>query len=134
MKIVRCGELDTVVAPASYFTGTVFQQPIVTAPEPARVNAAAVTFTPGARTNWHTHPLGQTLHVVSGSGWFQTEGEARIDIHAGDSIWIPPGEKHWHGATDTKMMTHIAIHERDGDAGHITWLEPVEDADYLAGR
>lgn len=134
MKIVRAGEVDTIIAPSSYFTGTVYQQPIVTAEDPARVNAATVTFTPGARTNWHTHPLGQTLHVVSGCGWFQTVGEPRIEIRPGDSIWIPPGEKHWHGATASVAMTHIAIHERDGEAGHITWMEPVEDADYLAQR
>lgn len=131
MKLTRASEVATVTAPASYFTGTVYQVPIVTAPDPARVNAASVTFTPGARTNWHTHPLGQTLHVVSGTGWFQTEGEARIEIHAGDTIFIPPGERHWHGATATQMMTHIAIHERDPAAGHITWQEPVSEKDYL---
>lgn len=131
MKLIRCGDAATVVAPAASFTGTVYQTPINTAPDPARVNAASVTFTPGARTNWHTHPLGQTLFVVSGCGWFQTEGEKKVEIRAGDSIWIPPHEKHWHGATATNAMTHIAMHERI-DGSHIDWLEPVSEEDYLA--
>lgn len=130
MKLMRNGEVGTVRAPESYFTGTVLQTPINTAPDPARVGSAVVTFLPGARTNWHHHPLGQTLHVTSGCGWFQTDGEGRVEIRAGDSIWIPPHEKHWHGATDTTAMTHVAIHERDGES-HVTWLEPVTDTDYL---
>ncbi|MCF3935432.1 cupin domain-containing protein [Acuticoccus sp. M5D2P5] len=131
MKIIRNGEAPSVQAPAQNFTGTVWQNPIMRAEDPARVNSVNVTFMPGARTNWHHHPYGQTLHVTAGLGWFQTEGEARIEIRPGDSIWIPPGEKHWHGATDTMMMSHIAIQEREGE-GHATWLEPVSDKDYLA--
>lgn len=130
MKLTRCGEAATVVAPAAAFTGTVYQTPINNAPDPARVNAASVTFTPGARTNWHTHPLGQTLFVLSGCGWFQTEGEPKVEIRAGDTVWIPPHEKHWHGATATTAMTHIAMHERT-EGAHVTWLEAVADADYL---
>ncbi|WP_420393414.1 (R)-mandelonitrile lyase [Acuticoccus sp.] len=130
MKLMRCGETASIKAPESYFIGTVWQTPIHTAPDPARVAATLVSFMPGARTNWHHHPLGQTLFVTQGCGWFQTEGETRVEIRAGDTVWIPPGEKHWHGATDTTSMTHVAMHERDGDA-HVAWLEPVADADYL---
>ncbi|MEM9221557.1 MAG: cupin domain-containing protein [Pseudomonadota bacterium] len=133
MKITRAGETPSVRAAAASFTGVVWQNPIVTAPEPGRVGAALVTFLPGARTNWHHHPLGQTLYVTQGVGWFQTEGEKRIEIKAGDVIWIAPLEKHWHGATDTTTMSHVAMHERDG-ASHVTWLDPVDDDDYLARR
>lgn len=129
MKLFRCGEVATVRANPDYFTGTVWQTPINRAEAPARVVALSVTFEPGARTNWHSHPLGQTLHVTYGAGWFQTEGEARVTICAGDTVWIPPGEKHWHGATDTTIMTHIAVQERDGDS-HATWMEPVTDEQY----
>ena len=133
MKVIRCGEVDAIQASPSYFTGTVWQTPIHTAPDPARAALTLVTFHPGARTNWHTHPLGQTLHVTSGLGWFQTDGQERIEIRAGDTVWISPGERHWHGATDRTMMVHLAMHERDGE-GHAEWLEPVSDADYLAQR
>ncbi|MEM0905919.1 MAG: cupin domain-containing protein [Pseudomonadota bacterium] len=133
MKISRAGETPSVRASSDWFTGVVWQNPIITAPAPARVGAALVTFLPGARTNWHHHPLGQTLYVTQGTGWFQTEGEDRIVIRAGDVIFIPPFEKHWHGATDTTTMSHVAMHERDGET-HVTWLEPVADEDYLAAR
>ena len=96
------------------------------------MNMSRIRFEAGARTNWHHHPLGQTLHVTAGCGWFRTKGEARVTIRAGDTVWIPPGEIHWHGATDTTTMTHIAIQERVGES-HGTWLEPVADEDYLAG-
>lgn len=132
MKLTRCGATPSVKAPAEHFTGPVWQDPIVTAPAPARVQAVRVTFLPGGRTNWHTHVLGQTLHVTAGTGWFQTDGAPRVDIRAGDTIWIPPGEKHWHGATDTTMMTHIAIQE-SGPDGPTTWLEPVVETEYLGG-
>lgn len=132
MRLFRCGEVASVQAPASWFTGTVWQNPIHRPEDPARVVAVSVTFLPAARTNWHHHPLGQTLHVTAGCGWFRTRGEARVAIRAGDTVWIPPGEIHWHGATDTTTMTHIAIQERDGES-HATWLEPVTDEDYLAG-
>jgi len=133
MKLTRCGEVPSRQAPAEHFTGTVWQDPIIDAEAPARVHAASVTFLPGARTNWHYHPLGQTLRVLSGLGWFQTEGEPRVEIRPGDTIWIPPGQKHWHGATDATMMTHVAIQEK-GEEGQSVWLEPVSDADYLASR
>lgn len=129
MKITHCGDTGSIRAPASYFTGTVWQEPIVEAPAPARVRAAMVTFEPGARTNWHTHPLGQTLHVVSGTGRAQVFGEPVQTIRAGDTVWIPPGEKHWHGAGPTTRMAHIAIHE-GLDGSHVDWLEPVTDAQY----
>lgn len=131
MKLLRCGEVASVPADPAYFTGTVWQTPIHSAPAPARLAATSVTFLPGARTNWHTHPLGQTLHVVSGCGWFRTEGEAKVAIRAGDTVWIPPGERHWHGATDRTAMTHIAMQERDGDSA-ATWQEPVGDEDFAA--
>src|SRR5262249_29402816 len=104
---------------------------LIDAPEPARVFAASVTFEPGARTNWHTHPLGQTLIVVAGSGWVQKEGSEKEAIKPGDVVWIPPGEKHWHGATSTTAMTHIAIQEHV-DNKAVAWLEKVTDAQYLA--
>ena len=131
MDIKRSGTVASVRAKAEWFVGEVWQNPIITAPAPGRVGAALVTFLPGARTNWHHHPLGQTLYLTQGTGWFQTEGEARIEIRAGDVIWIPPHEKHWHGATDSTTMSHIAMHERDGDS-HVTWLDPVSDDDCLA--
>ena len=99
--------------------------------EPARVSGASVTFEPGARTAWHTHPLGQTLIVTSGCGWVQREGGSVEEIHPGDVVWFPPGEKHWHGATATTAMTHIAIQEKlDGKV--VDWLEKVSDKQYRA--
>lgn len=129
MKITPCGASASKKPPADYFTGTVWQEPIVEAPEPARVRAAMVTFEPGARTNWHTHPLGQTLHIVSGAGLAQVWGKPVQAIKAGDTVWIPPGEKHWHGAAPTTRMAHIAIHEAL-DGVHVEWLEPVSDGQY----
>jgi len=129
MKITPCGAAASKKPPAEYFTGTVWQEPVVEAPEPARVRAAMVTFEPGARTNWHTHPLGQTLHVVSGAGLAQVWDEPIQAIKAGDTVWIPPGEKHWHGAGPTTRMSHMAIHEAL-DGVHVDWLEPVSDAQY----
>lgn len=129
MEIKRRGTVPTRRVPASYFTGTVWQDPIIEAPEPARLRAVVVMFEPGARTAWHTHPLGQTLYVTAGTGRFQTFGEPVQTIGAGDVIWIPPGEKHWHGAGPETMMTHIAMQEaKDGVA--VDWLEHVSDEDY----
>ena len=116
-------------APKENFTGTVWQEPIVEAPAPARIRAARVSFEPGARTNWHSHPLGQTLYVISGVGRFQTTGGPVQEIRPGDVIWIPPGEKHWHGGSPTNAMTHIAMQEAL-DGNHATWMEPVTDAEY----
>lgn len=119
------------MASADYFTGTVWADPINDAPEPARARSVRVTFESGARTNWHTHPLGQTLYVIAGEGRFQTEGQPVRTLRQGDTVWIPPGEKHWHGASPSTAMSHIAIHEAL-DGVHINWLEPVSDADFEA--
>ena len=112
-----------------WFTGTVWQDPIVDAPAPARVRAARVAFEPGARTNWHTHPLGQTLHVLQGTGRVQREGGPVLALRAGDTVFIPPDERHWHGASPGHGMVPVAIHEHDGEK-HVTWMEPVSEADY----
>ena len=117
---------------AEYFTGTVRIDPLFEAPEPARVRGANVTFAPGARTAWHTHPLGQTLIVVSGVGRAQREGGTVEEIQPGDVVWFAPNEKHWHGASPTNAMTHIAIQEAlDGKA--VEWLDHVTDKQYGAG-
>jgi len=129
MKIDLAGSRPTRRAPSEHFTGTVWQDPIIQAEAPARVVAARVTFEPGARTNWHTHPLGQTLYVLSGIGRFQTKGGPIHEIRPGDVIWIPPNEKHWHGGSPTNGMTHIAIQE-SLEGKYSTWLEPVTDAEY----
>jgi len=129
MKIHPVGSRASVIPPASYFTGTVRQDPLIEAPEPARVRAVSVTFEAGARTAWHTHPLGQTLVVTSGSGLAQVWGGPVEVIRAGDTVWFEPGEKHWHGASPSTAMTHIAIQEAlDGKA--VDWLEPVDDMQY----
>jgi len=129
MQIVRTQDVTSKQADAAYFTGRVWQEPVVEAPEPARVRALRVTFEPGARTAWHTHPLGQTLHVISGIGLIGTRGGPVEEIRAGDTVWIPPGEEHWHGATPDRMMCHLAIQEAQG--GRVAdWLEQVSDADY----
>ncbi len=130
MKITPSGSVPTKRAPASYFTGTAWQDPVIETPAPARLNATRVTFEPGARTAWHTHPVGQTLYVLAGSGRVQTEGGPVRDIHPGDVVWIPPGEKHWHGASPTTMMTHLAMQESDDSGSFATWLEHVTDAQY----
>ena len=132
MKILHASDRPTRAAPAAHFTGTVWQEPIVEAQEPARANAVFVTFAAGARTFWHTHPLGQTLHVLSGTGRVQAEGGPVREIRAGDTVWIPPGEKHWHGAAPENAMVHLAVHERL-DGSHVEWLEEVSEADYLTG-
>jgi quercetin dioxygenase-like cupin family protein len=118
-------------APSEYFTGTVWQDPIIVAAAPARLVVNRVSFEPGARTNWHSHPFGQTLYVVAGLGLVQKEGEAVREIRPGDVVWIPPGEKHWHGGSPTNGMTHLAMQEAlDGNTA--TWMEPVTDAQYGA--
>ena len=129
MEIKRKASLATNAGPADWFTGQVRVEPLMTAPEPARVAMAHVTFEPGARTAWHTHPLGQTLIVTSGQGLVQRAGGAIETIGPGDVVWFAPGEKHWHGAGPATAMSHIAIQERlNGTA--VTWLEHVSDADY----
>ncbi len=129
MKILESGSRRTSTAPDTYFTGTVFQDPIHDAPDPARAKALSVTFTPGSRTNWHTHPLGQTLYVTAGIGRVQVLGDVVREIRVGDVIWFAPGEKHWHGAAPEHQMSHIAIQEHQ-DGTHVEWLEPVSEADY----
>jgi quercetin dioxygenase-like cupin family protein len=129
MDIHPANLVETRRANADWFTGTVWQDPIIDAVAPARVRSARVTFEPGARTAWHTHPLGQTLYVVSGTGRVQTWGGPVREIRAGDSVWIPPLEKHWHGATPTQGMAHIAMHE-SLDGVHVTWMEKVTDAEH----
>ena len=129
MEIKRSGSQPSSKGPAEYFTGTVRIDPIINAPDPARVAGASVTFEPGARTAWHTHPLGQTLIVTAGFGWAQREGGPIEDIRPGDVIWFSPGEKHWHGATPTTAMTHIAIQEKL-NGSPVDWLEHVRDEQY----
>ena len=129
MDIKRAGSQPSVDGPSEWFTGTVRIDPLFTAPDPARVAGAHVTFEPGARTAWHTHPLGQTLYVTSGAGLAQTWGGPVQEIRAGDVIWFAPGEKHWHGAMPTTAMTHIAIQEKlDGKV--VDWMEHVSDQQY----
>ncbi len=131
MDIFTAASIPTKRGSPDYFTGTVWQDPIADAPRPARAGASRVSFEPGARTAWHTHPLGQTLHVLSGVGRVQTWGGPVREIRAGDTVWIPPGEKHWHGAAPAIGMVHLAIHEAL-DGTYVTWLEKVQDSDYLA--
>src|SRR5262249_31294185 len=126
MQIKRIGSQPSTQGSADWFTGTVRIDPLFQAAAPARANGASVTFEPGARTAWHTHPRGQTLIVTAGCGWAQCEGGAVEEIRAGDVVWFPPGVKHWHGAAATTAMTHIAIHEAlDGKA--VDWLEKVSE-------
>ncbi|MCX6365325.1 MAG: cupin domain-containing protein [Armatimonadetes bacterium] len=129
MEIKRNGSQPSGKGPAEWFTGVVRVDPLFTAPEPARVVGASVTFEPGARTAWHTHPLGQTLIVTAGYGLAQRAGGPIEEIRPGDVVWFAPGEKHWHGATATTAMTHIAIQEKlDGKV--VEWLEHVTDEQY----
>jgi quercetin dioxygenase-like cupin family protein len=129
MEIRRSDSQTSTNGPADWFTGKVRIKTLVEAPEPARVRGASVTFEPGARTAWHTHPLGQTLVVTSGLGWAQREGGHIEEIRPGDVVWFAPNEKHWHGATTTSAITHIAIQEvSDGKA--VEWMEHVTDEQY----
>ena len=129
MDIFRATDRPTRRGNPDWFSGTVWQDPIVDAPAPARVRSARVAFEPGARTAWHTHPLGQTLHVVQGVGHVQKKGGPVTVIRAGDTVHIPPDVKHWHGASPTHGMVHIAMHEFDGEK-HVTWMEHVTDEEY----
>ena len=129
MDIKRNGSQPSNVGPADWFTGQTRLDPLFSAPEPARAAGASVTFEPGARTAWHTHPLGQTLIVSSGVGRVQVWGEEIQEIRPGDVVWFPPGEKHWHGAAPDKAMSHIAIQEAlDGKV--VEWMEHVTDQQY----
>jgi quercetin dioxygenase-like cupin family protein len=129
MDIKRAGAQPSGTGSSDWFTGTVRIDPLFSAPDPARVAGASVTFEPGARTAWHTHPLGQTLIVTAGCGRVQRTGGPVEEIRPGDVIWFPPGEKHWHGAAPTTSMTHIAIQEKlDGKV--VDWMEKVTDEQY----
>ena len=131
MEIKRSGSQPSGKGPAEYFTGTVRVDPLFQPPAPARAFGASVTFEPGARTAWHTHPLGQILIVTAGCGRVQRWGGASEEIRPGDVVWIPPGEKHWHGAAATTAMTHVAIQEQlDGSA--VDWMEHVTNEQYNA--
>ena len=130
MDIKRSGSQPPRKGPDEYFTGAVLIEPMFEAADPARVVGASVTFEAGARTAWHTHPLGQTLIVTAGSGLAQRWGDAIEAIRPGDVVWFAPGEKHWHGATATTPMTHLAIQERlDGKT--VSWMEKVSDEEYF---
>jgi quercetin dioxygenase-like cupin family protein len=131
MEITRSGSQPSAKGTAEYFTGTVRIDAPFAGEQPARIGGATVTFEPGARTAWHTHPLGQTLIVTAGLGWVQREGGEVQAIRPGDIVWIAPGEKHWHGATATTAMTHIAIAEAM-NGSPVDWMEQVTDEQYRA--
>jgi quercetin dioxygenase-like cupin family protein len=132
MDIKRSGSEPSRKGPADWFTGAVRIDPLFQAGDPARVGGALVTFEPGARTAWHTHPLGQTLIVTSGLGWVQREGGPVEQIRPGDTVWFPPGEKHWHGASASTAMSHIAIQEFQ-NGSPVAWMEQVSEEQYRAG-
>jgi quercetin dioxygenase-like cupin family protein len=131
MKIARSGSQPSSYAPADNFSGVVRRDPLLRAEAPGRVQTGLVTFEPCARTDWHTHPLGQILIVTAGCGWVQSWGNPIEEVRAGDVVWTPPQEKHWHGATSTTAMSHVAVTEAlDGKA--VDWMEKVTDDQYLA--
>ena len=129
MEIKRIGSRPSGKGPAEYFTGTVRIDPLNEPPAPARVAMALVTFEPGARTAWHTHPFGQTLIVTTGAGWVQREGDEKENIFPGDVVYFEPNEKHWHGATDTTAMSHIAVQEKE-NGSPVDWMEQVTNEQY----
>ena len=133
MEIKRSGSQPSGKGPIEYFTGTVRIDPLFTPPDPARVATALVTFEPGARTAWHTHPLGQTLIITAGSGRVQREGGPIEEIHPGDVVFFAPNEKHWHGAAPTTAMSHIAIQEKL-NGSPVDWMEHVTDEQYGGNR
>lgn len=129
MKIIHSGSQPSARGPEEWFTGQVRIDSPFQAPEPARVGGATVTFEPGARTAWHTHPLGQTLIITQGRGWLQKWGEEIVEMNQGDIVWIPPDVKHWHGATPETAMTHIAIAEKV-NGSPVEWMEKVSAEQY----
>jgi quercetin dioxygenase-like cupin family protein len=129
MEITKAGSQASTRGPSEWFTGSVRIDPLFQTPHPAQVQGASVTFEPGARTAWHTHPLGQTLIVTAGSGWAQRWGGQIEEIRPGDVVWFSPGEKHWHGATASTAVTHIAIQEKK-DGKVVDWMEQVSDEQY----
>ncbi|MDE3149956.1 MAG: cupin domain-containing protein [Acidobacteriota bacterium] len=133
MKIVSGSERASRKGPAERFTGDVWVDEIVIGAEPSRVRLYRVSFAPGARTAWHTHPVGQVLHVLTGEGLVQCEGKPPRAIHPGDTVMIAPGERHWHGAGPNNTMAHLALQEADAQGVDVTWLEKVTDEEYSAG-
>ena len=131
MQITR-NTLDTNRGPSDWFTGAVFVDTVAAPSPPSRTAAASVHFTPGARTAWHTHPFGQTIFVTEGVGRCQRRGGPIEEIRPGDRVFFEPGEKHWHGATATRFMTHVAIHPADDDGSTVTWGEHVTDDEYAS--
>ena len=129
MDIIHLEDQQTVQGPSDTFTGEVWIDGLFTAPSPAEVSTGSVTFAPGARTHWHTHPLGQLLIVTDGEGWIQIEGQERQPITEGDMVWIEPHTRHWHGAQADRAMTHIAIQQSE-DGSPVTWQGPVTDQQY----
>ncbi|MBR1245883.1 cupin domain-containing protein [Bradyrhizobium sp. AUGA SZCCT0169] len=129
MRIERNGSRPSTRGAQDYFSGSVRVEPVFQVGDPMRLNAGSVTFEPGARTAWHTHPLGQTLIITAGLGWVQTEGSPIEEVRPGDVVWFPPGEKHWHGATPNTAMTHIAVQEAL-NGKNVDWMEKVSDAQY----
>jgi quercetin dioxygenase-like cupin family protein len=132
MEVTRKADQKSIAGPSDWFTGRVTISAMFQREAPSRVGGAIVSFEPGARTAWHKHPLGQTLIVTEGVGWTQVENGPVLEFHAGDILWCPPDQKHWHGATPTSAMTHIAIQESH-NGSPVTWLEQVSDEDYGKG-
>jgi quercetin dioxygenase-like cupin family protein len=130
MKVLRAAARPTKQAPTSNFTGTVWMDEVLVGEKPSRMRATRVSFTPGARTNWHTHPVGQTLFILSGVGRYQEEGHPLVELLPGDTVLIPPGARHWHGAAPTHLFSHLAMSEVNDKGEGTTWLEPVSDGDY----
>ena len=131
-RIVRANAGTTKLAPADKFVGQVLQDQVFVPEDPSRLRVTRVTFTPGGRTNWHSHAVGQILHVLSGAGRYQLEGEPVQEILPGDTVIIPPQARHWHGATPDRMMCHLALSESGESGAAADWMEPVSDADYMA--
>ncbi|WP_068116841.1 (R)-mandelonitrile lyase [Tropicimonas marinistellae] len=131
MKVLSASDQPSVAGSDATFSGQVRIDNLFSMPEPSTATAALVSFEPGARTAWHTHPRGQLLIVISGQGWVQAEGAPKRVIHAGDTIWFDPGEKHWHGATASHAMSHVAVQERE-NGSPVDWLQLVAEEDYLA--
>jgi quercetin dioxygenase-like cupin family protein len=132
MKVIKASSRATRQAPAANFTGTVFMDEVVTGTPPSRLRGLSVSFTPGARTAWHTHPVGQTLYVTYGSGRVQMEGKPPIILSPGDTVLIPPNVRHWHGAAPERTFIHLAFQENGEDGAGTQWLEHVTDAEYSA--
>jgi quercetin dioxygenase-like cupin family protein len=130
MTVIRASARPTRQAPASSFTGVVYQDEVLSVTPPSRLRASVVTFTPGARTAWHAHPVGQTLYCLSGIGRYQREGEPVQELRPGDTVLIPPNVRHWHGAAPDRIFSHLAMSENDDKGQGTAWFEHVSDADY----